>query len=212
MVTGSPAIHGLVLLGTDRIYAVHMATFAAPYDYQAVMRVTGKAEQYHAARQRFGTSAALTVLPNPGLSFEDATRKEGFAAELFLGHFAKGGEPLGRMTVRIGKVLQHRALTPPGPSEAAALSYDHFGGVDIFMSHRLTARPDFDQVLTAQLVSDDFFPVLPALQEPEQVATVTLPERPNDLTGRLRPGDRVKAADRELRILAEVYLEADDLA
>lgn len=210
--SAAPAVHGLVLLGADRLYAVHMATFAAPYDYQAVMRVTGSAVAYLTARRRFGTSAALTVRPDPSLSLEDVTKKEGFAAELFLGHFAKDGDPIGRLTVQIGEVLHYRALTPSVPSGTAAMTYDRFGGDEIFLSHRLTAPPDFDQVMTAQPVSDEFFAPPPAEQEPEQVGTVTFPDRPDDLTGRLRPGDQVMDGDRQLRILSEVYLEIGDLA
>jgi hypothetical protein len=69
-------------------------------------------------------------------------------------------------------------------------------------------------VLAAQFVSDDFFGVT---HVPQEVGTGAggygaLPKHANELTGKLRPGDRVKDADVDLRILAEVYLETDELA
>ncbi|WP_019064176.1 hypothetical protein [Streptomyces prunicolor] len=41
---------------------------------------------------------------------------------------------------------------------------------------------------------------------------MTIPGRPDDLAGRLHPGEQVAAEGSELQVLAEVYLETTDLA
>lgn len=43
-------------------------------------------------------------------------------------------------------------------------------------------------------------------------STVTIPGRPDDLPGRLHPGEQVATEGTELQVLAEVYLETADLA
>lgn len=200
MVTPELAVHGLVLLGTDTVYAVHMPTFTAPYDFQAVLRVTLDTDAYRTARKRYGTSALFTVSPRT-LLLKDLEPGASFSADLYFGRFGRDGELLGEVRVE----LEER-LYVAHPTERAALRYVLFGREQLYLTHVFTGPPDFDQVLTAQLAGEWL-----TSAEERPAHTVTIPNRPDDLTGRLRPGEQVTVEGVELQVLAEVYLETADL-
>lgn len=194
------AIHGLVLLGTDTVYAVHMPTFTAPYDFQAVLRVTLDTDTYRTARKRYGTSALFTVSPRT-LLLKDLEPGASFPADLYFGRFGREGESLGEVRVGIEERLYVGHPTEP-TMEPTPLRYVLFGREQLYLAHVLTGPPGFDQVLTAQLPGE----WLTSAGE-QSARTVTIPGRPDDLTGRLHPGEQVAAEDAELQVLMEVYLE-----
>ncbi|WP_405947842.1 hypothetical protein OG588_15760 [Streptomyces prunicolor] len=199
------AVHGLVLLGTDTVYAVHMPTFTTPYDFQAVLRVTPDTDTYRTARKRYGTSALFTLSPRT-LLLKDLEPGASFPADLYFGRFGREGELLGEVRVGIEERLYVGHPTEP-TIEPAPLRYVLFGREQLYLAHVLTGPPDFDQVLTAQLAGEWL-----TLTGEQSSRTVTVPGRPDDLTGRLRPGEQVTAEGTELQVLAEVYLETADLA
>ncbi|WP_328683498.1 hypothetical protein [Streptomyces sp. NBC_00343] len=205
MATPELALHGLVLLGTDTVYAVHMPTFTAPYDFQAVLRVTLNTDTYRTARKRYGTSALLTLSPRT-LLLKDLEPGASFPADLYFGRFGRDGELLGEVGVGIEERLYVGHPTEP-TMEPAPLRYVLFGREQLYLAHVFTRPPDFDQVLTAQLAGE----WLTSAGE-RSASTVTIPGRPDDLTGRLHPGEQVTADGAELQVLAEVYLETADLA
>ena len=201
------AVHGLVLLGTDTVYAVHMATFTAPYDFQAVLRVTLDTDTYRTARKRYGTSALFTVSPRT-LLLKDLEPGATFPADLYFGRFGREGELLGEVRMSIEERLYVGHPTEP-TVEPAALRYVLFGREQLYLTHVFTHPPDFDQVLTAQLAGE--WGALDVVGE-TVARLVTIPNRPDDLTGRLRPGEQLTTGETELQVLAEVYLETADLA
>jgi len=199
------AVHGLVLLGTDTVYAVHMPTFTAPYDFQAVLRVTLDTDTYRTARKRYGTSALFTLSPRT-LLLKDLEPGASFPADLYFGRFGREGELLGEVRVGIEERLYVGHPTEP-TIEPTPLRYVLFGREQLYLAHVLTGPPDFDQVLAAQLAGG----WLTSAGE-QSARTVTIPGRPDDLAGRLHPGEQVTAEGSELQVLAEVYLETTDLA
>jgi hypothetical protein len=206
MVTPELAVHGLVLLGTDTVYAVHMPTFTTPHDFQAVLRVTLDTDTYRTARKRHGTSALFTVSPRT-LLLKDLEPGGSFPADLYFGRFGREGELLGEVRMEIEERLY--VGHPTGPAiEPTPLRYVLFGREQLYLAHVFTRPPDFDQVLTAQLAGG-----WAVLRDEEDAArTVTIPNRPDDLPGRLHPGEQLTAGGVELQVLAEVYLETTDLA
>lgn len=205
MVTPELALHGLVLLGTDTVYAVHMPMFTAPYDFQAVLRVTLDTDTYRTARKRYGTSALFTLSPRT-LLLKDLEPGASFPADLYFGRFGRDGELLGEVRVAIEERLYVGHPTKP-TMEPAPLRYVLFGREQLYLAHVFTRPPDFDQVLSAQLAGEWL-----TLAAERSASTVTIPGRPDDLTGRLHPGEQVTAEGTELQVLAEVYLETTDLA
>ncbi|MEV8539195.1 hypothetical protein [Streptomyces sp. NPDC051572] len=203
------AVHGLVLLGTDTgtdsVYAVHMPTFTAPHDFQAVLRVTLDTDTYRTARKRYGTSALFTVSPRT-LLLKDLEPGASFPAGLYFGRFGREGELLGEVRVEIEERPYVGHPTEP-TIEPPPLRYVLFGREQLYLAHVVTRPPDFDQVLTAQLAGEWL-----TLAGEQSASTVAIPGRPDDLTSRLHPGEQVTVEGTELQVLAEVYLETADLA
>ncbi|MFB7511358.1 hypothetical protein, partial [Streptomyces broussonetiae] len=174
-------------------------------------------------RAHFGTAALCTLRPEPfgidGLKPDRNGRPalSALTAELFFGHFERGGDPRGQVGVEVLRTLDFQHLEPHA-AELPELRYLLFGqGPDLFLAHRITTPPDFDHLLTAQLSGAES-PVLP----PDRALTLGLPGRENGFEKRLAPGEQITAAVRDgpssvpdtlgVQVLAEVYLETDDLA
>lgn len=152
MATPELALHGLVLLGTDTVYAVHMPTFTTPHDFQAVLRVDLDTDTYRTARKRYGTSALFTLSPRT-LLLKDLEPGASFPADLYFGRFGRDGELLGEVGVGIEERLYVGHPTDP-TMEPAPLRYVLFGREQLYLAHVFTRPPDFDQVLTAQLAGE----------------------------------------------------------
>ncbi|MFJ9897588.1 hypothetical protein ACIQPR_30100 [Streptomyces sp. NPDC091280] len=198
-----PALHGLLLLGTDTVYAVHLPTFTAPHDFQAVLRVTLDTDTYRTAREHYGTAALFTARPRTVL-LKDLEPGATCRADLFFGRFGRDGEPLGEVRITIEETVH---VGPPA-AEPRTLRYVLFGREQLYLAHVLTGPPDFDQVVTAQRAGEWW---ATEAGEETPARTVTVPGRPDDLTGRLRPGEQLTDGGGELQVLAEVYLETADL-
>jgi len=200
-VSAELVLHGLLLLGTDTVYAVHMPTFTAPHDFRAVLRVTLDTDTYRTARKRYGTSALFTARPRTLL--KDLEPGATCAADLYFGRFGRDGELLGEVSITIDETVY-----VGHPTEPAGLRYVLFGREQLYLAHVLTRPPDFDQVLTAQLAGEWW---ASGSVEETPARTVAVPGRSDDLTGRLRPGEQLTADGTQLQVLAEVYLETADL-
>jgi hypothetical protein len=202
--------------------------FAPPHDHRIIIEVTLDTAAYHDARRHFGTSALFTLAPEPFPIHDLKPGADGrpalteFSADLFFGHFERGGDRLGRVAVTVERTLVFRHFEPTG--KTADLGYLLFGGGDeLFLAHEVTAPPDFDQLLTVQISMDD------AAITPGQAVDLRIPGRTNGLDTRLSPGEQVDAAVTSnaetatsssppppatlgLQAIAEVYLETADLA
>jgi len=232
-----PSIRGMVLIGTNTIYASYMPTFTPPNDYQVVCQVILDTDAYHKTRARWGTSALVTFLPKNFTINELAHASDGrlvhsqFSGDLFFGRADRSGDSLGPVTVEVQRVLVFKRLNASVDpvNVRAEMQYIVVGREpDLFLIHQLTAPPDFDQLLTAQLITNpgDLLNVASA----KQPFIVSFPGRENTLDRRLAPGEQVKAVleaavappDRAaaqpdnttitFQVLAEAYLETEDLA
>ena len=119
---------------------------------------------------------------------------------------------LDRTPLGIGEVVHFREFLPGGP-RLEPLGYVLFGlGGETFAAHLLSAPPDFDQVLTVQTEG------LPADQVRHGLF-ISLPQRTNDVSDRLRPGQKIAcrfgeggtAAEVTLRVVREPYCEVGDV-
>jgi hypothetical protein len=219
-------LHGMVVVGTETIYASHMPMFMSPHDYQVIIEISLDTAAYRNARKHFGTSALFTLRPPPfsihGLEPAAGGRPAltEFPAELFFGHFERGGDTLGRIVAKVKRTLVFRHLDPA--RKAPELDYVLFGqGHDLFLAHEVTAAPDFDQLLAVQAGVEGSEP------PSGRALNLHIAGRPNGLDTRLLPGEQVSAtvtspavttasasppATVGLQALAEVYLETSDLA
>lgn len=213
-------LHGMVVVGSETTYASHMPMFMSPHDHQVIIQVSLNTAAYHNARRHFGTSALFTLRPEPFPIHRLKPAADGrptlteFPAELFFGHFERGGDKLGEVAVNVQQtpVFRHLDLAKKAPQ----LRYILFGrGADLFLAHEITAAPDFDQLIAVQANTEDSEPA------PARAVLLTIPGRENGLDKRLSPGEQVSAAEAappsppatlNLQALTEVYLETSDLA
>jgi hypothetical protein len=208
----------MVVVGSDRLYAIHLPRPEPPFDHQAIWEIDLSDGGYRSMRRKYGTSARLTLRTEP-LSLADLRGDGGrppvrtsFEAELFLGHFRHDGDPVGHTTVRVHRTLAFARIGPT--THRPPLQYLVFGREpDLFLVHKLSTASDFDQVLHAQRTDAAGARVA----TDRRAVLVQVPQRPEGLDPRLLPGQHVEAtivgadATMPLRALAEVYLDTDDL-
>jgi hypothetical protein len=121
-----------------------------------------------------------------------------------------------RATLVIEEVLCFDEL-PATPAED--LTYRIFGDADdgLFLAHRISRRPDFDQVLAVRVHGAHF--TADELRR-EGMPDLTVPGRKNAPERRVRAGETVAGQtaagqhfrmDVQVEVLAELYLNEDEL-
>ncbi len=134
---------------------------------------------------------------------------------------SKGGQPIiEAVTVNVTNVVYFQELDPkPAPDPTASLTYLCFGKTgDLFAAHMITARPNFDQVLSVSLPDPD------AAKMGFHTATPVEFARNDSDASRLREGEEADGWFRqsigphgehgfrtEVRADAELYLEVGEL-
>lgn len=224
-------VHGMLVLGEETVYLSHLPMFMAPHDFQVLLEVTlknetGDAQQAYAADRRMTGTAIYTLEPEAFhisdlVADGERPRITSFTGTLFRGHFERGGTKiLDRVTVEVDHVihfrqLDHRALRP------AALTYLAFGKrSELFLSHLITAPPDFDHLIAVQQVRSVSSAMLTdnILRTGRSLAIVGRVDRPED---RLQEGDQVAASflnngsdgvDLRFVMGREFYVEEGELA
>lgn len=150
-----PSTHGMLLFGDKVNFASHLPMFHSPHDYQLLLRLEFRTlprempytlENYAAAK--LSGSSLLTLVPERmDLTQVIEGPKRSFRAEIFDGHFERGGESLGSITVVVSEVVFSQKLDPRAP-QADHESYLSFGAQgEFFAAHLIEARPSFDAIL-----------------------------------------------------------------
>lgn len=188
-----PGSHGMLVVGTDVVYLSHLPMFHVPHNYQLIFEAALDADVLAEYRRDSAAHADTyyTLVPTGRWVLPD-TIVEGasFAADLYRGHFERGGTPIRQgLRVTVRRIVHFRrfdAGRTPDPAQWIA-----FGrGREHFLAHRIEAAPDMDQVV--QLAS------LPA-----EGQAVRLPQ-----TGDLKVGDTVPSGV----VQRVIYTEYGDLA
>jgi hypothetical protein len=228
-------VHGMLVFGGERtssllsrpVYVSHLPMFMAPHDFQVIARVTGEAAaRYDAFVAHFGFSVIYTFRPEP-FSIDELDPARGgqartsFGGTLFRGHFERGGgEIASDVSFGIEQVVHFRRFSTAAANTARGqLHYLCFGERDAaFLAHLITAPPDFDQILFADIGSLSGVPD----EDLRAGVIVTVPDRPDDVKARLQEGEAFSGALQvegtgaprsiELTVAHEYYLETGDLA
>jgi len=219
-------VHGMLVLGDRPFYLSHLPMFMAPHNYQVLLRASlddESAGKLTAFRAHFGNDIICTFEPeefsitdfrpsDPGQS--PLTELSG---TLFRGHFEHEADVLSqRATVVIEEVLCFEEL-PATPSDD--LTYRIFGDADgqLFLAHRVSQPPDFDQVLAVRILGAHF--TSDELRR-EGMPDLTIPGRKNAPERRLTARETVAGQtaagqhfriDVQVEVLAELYLNEDEL-
>jgi hypothetical protein len=226
--TDKPSVHGMVLLGRERIFLSHLPMFHTPHNYQVILEVSlskpgiDPQASYVEDQQQTGT-LLYTIAPEkfvlPELAWPDlqTPKRRSFHAAIYRGHFEREGVPiLEDVLFTVTRVIHFRKFDP-NASALPALEYFFFGSPqELFLAHSITRAPDFDHLLPVQVASHPFREE--ALQ---QGIPVVFPDRPNVIAERLGEHQQVVGhlqhsangtAQLSITIGDEIYLETGDLA
>jgi hypothetical protein len=224
-------VHGMLVVGVETVYLSHLPMFNHPnHDIQAILEVTftneGDDPQTAYTDDRKETQTRVYTLepkefflPDLVSTDPDHPPRRSFRGTIYRGHFEKDGHPITDAVVNVLNVVHFRKFDPDAQG-LSQLRYLLFGkGSELFLAHRITKPPDFDQVLPVQVTGHEF-----TEEELRRGVPVAVPGRANSLSERLRQGDQVAAEAQltggenpetvEIRVEAgtEFYFEEGELS
>lgn len=148
--TDAPNTHGMLVVGTDVLYLSHLPMFHSPHDYQLIFEAglpDDVLARYRADAAAHGDEV-YTLVPSERWVLPETIREEAsFIADLYRGHFERGGTPIRRgIPVAVKRIVQFRRFEPGRKSTPE--QWIAFGrGREHFLAHRLEGPPDMDQVV-----------------------------------------------------------------
>ncbi|WP_333740350.1 hypothetical protein [Streptomyces sp. IBSBF 2806] len=164
---GDPTLgsHGMLIVGGEVLYMSHLPMFMAPHNFQVILQVDvddAVSSVLRSHRHVVPEEPYDTFVPDDFPMSEldpDGTgpRRTSMTGTIFCGHFErKGGHhpPLAERTVvTVRSVVHFAQLDVQEHTGDSELTYLCFGrGGQLHLAHRITAAPDFDQVLDVRAV------------------------------------------------------------
>ena len=226
--------HNMMLVGEQTVFASHLPMFHSPHRFQVIMEVelakagASRDGVYAADRRAHPMIGMYTLQPQETFVLsqmfrgEQTARRTSFHGTVFRGHLERGGAPLDQLTgidVKAERVVYAQEIGPPsGLSRSDSLQYIVFGrGSEMFLAHRITQAPDFDQLLSVKISGHEF-----TEDELLRGVLVTVPDRPNGPARRLRRGEAVAVTGHvtgahmflplKVEVVGEPYFEEGELA
>lgn len=231
-----PNTHNMLVFGEQMVFLSHLPMFdslnevgteyRSPHRYQVILEAEFTREQldsYMKDRQAHSGTRFYTVGPKAFVlsrlfTPELAPRLRSFTATVFRGHLELKSNPvpgLENVPVKIGRVVHARKFDPR-VKKPAALEYVLIGrGSERFLAHAIFEPPDFDQIVSVNLVGADLTD-----RDLEQDIRIVIPDTENVAAKRLRQGQRLEAtlqvtsmapAKVKLEVGNEIYFEEGEL-
>jgi hypothetical protein len=153
--------HGMLLFGEEALYLSHLPMFERPHNFQVLLEVgfdDAVLDALRADREAGGELHTFDPEKFPISELDDrsgAPARTTIVGTVFHGHFERGGTPItGQVTAQVRNVVYFRELDIKATHDPGRdLDYLCFGRAgQLHLAHQITARPDFDQVLTTRLV------------------------------------------------------------
>jgi len=151
-----PSIHGMLLFGDKITYASHLPMFHAPHDYQVILKLTLEDHPTHSRTVQLYEQAKadgetfFTLVPEKmDLSKIVSGEKKQFIAQIFIGHFERGGQKIdgSGAIVNVESVILGEKLNAAAP-QVDQKSYWVFGEQgEYYAAHLIQSKPSFDQIL-----------------------------------------------------------------
>jgi hypothetical protein len=148
-----PGVHGMLLFGNQSTYVSHLPMFHSPHDYQLLFKVSLRdypgsktVEVYKKSKKN--TSEYFTLVPEiMDLSEIISGAKTIFSAEIYKGHFERGGQSLGLVQVHVEKLVFSKKLK--AQDAEIKNSYIVFGEAgEYFAAHIIQGQPSYDAILS----------------------------------------------------------------
>ena len=155
------AIHGMLLFGESTTYISHLPMFHVPHDYQLLAQVdlsdltnSSTLAKYQQAKQ---TSVHFTIVPKP----MDLTKVidgtiTSFPADIYQGHFERGGTLIGPAMVTVkDQLMKNKIVKTKGPS-LDFLSFGQSG--EYYLIHVIAGQPTYDAIYKTTSPTTTVFP------------------------------------------------------
>lgn len=153
--------HGMLLLGTKKIYACHLPMFAhKEHCYQAILEIelnSTDMEVYLNTRNENPSKPLIVMNQEPMLLKDIVNPRNNNSLHAFISFANENGDPVGEPVIEsaeatVKKPLLFKELNPTGDNYPENLSYYLFGtDMEFHLSHVLTKAPNFQQELDISL-------------------------------------------------------------
>lgn len=209
VVSADPAsVHGMLIFGQKTTYVSHLPMYHSPHDYQVILEVdlgkeTGNLTQDMAAHPE---EPVYTIEPKRFVLPDMVKGLKAFPAKVYRGHFERGGVAIFTAMVQPKKIVFFKKLnaTENAPN---ALSLLLFGNAqEAYVAHRITARPNFDQIASVSGVS-----VANEIQIQRNGGLLALTVAQESDKAPVKLEQVLQAPGVMLKVEKEVYLEHGDL-
>ena len=200
--------HGMMIVGKDIVYASHLPLFdspefESPHHYQVILQLKldeASAKLFQKDQASHPKSVLYTINPQAFILPDMIAKPSPFTADLYRGHFERGGDSIGRINITIEKVVYFKKFDPKATRLKEA-KYLVFGsGKERFVAHVISQRPDFDQIIQVQTTLAEGTELIanPSANNSLKVAGKAI---------------KVKTGQKEstITLLKQIYLEFGDL-
>jgi hypothetical protein len=201
--TDNPDIHGMLIMGKDVFYLSHLPMFGSPHNYQGIFRIkldAASAKIFKKDQANHPEYPTYSIRPINKFVLPDmVANPQQFKAELYRGHFERGGELIAQsITITIEKVVLFKKFDLTKARDTKA-EYIVFGSnKEKFIAHLISNRPDFEQIIQVKTSL-------------EEGTKVVLDSNSNNVVG--VNGNTVEFGGNKptITLLKQVYLEFGDL-
>jgi hypothetical protein len=145
-----PAVHGMILMGNEIVYASHLPMFHSPHDYQIIFRLKFEQEDqrlYQSDKKIHPEVAVKTLEPERFILPPMTANPKKFKASIYRGHFKRGGiKIIEDIEVEIVERLNYKQfeVAEQRPVNKQYLLFGHAN--EMFMAHLISMAPDFDEL------------------------------------------------------------------
>ena len=131
------SVHGMFVFGRSTIYLNHLPMFMPKHDVQAIFEATFDAQGANAYAK--SKSGLVTLVPEPMSLLELVGSPHDFFADLYDGHFERGGQKIAsHIQVHVVRTVHAHKIGAAAPSPDI-----QFGNCQ---AHFITKAPDFDEI------------------------------------------------------------------
>jgi hypothetical protein len=205
-ITDKPSTHGMLLMGTEKIYASHLPMFHSPHYYQIILELElSKADKqkYLMDKNKNPNITTYTIEPETFILPDMLNHPKPFKVNLYRGHFERGGtEILKNVPVKIVAIVYFQKFKVEELKSKIA-NFIMFGNLkEQFLAHQITNSPDFDQIVEVKTNLNQHL-------KNRKFAILNLDNAQNYPIG--VSGNELKVNDKSVFLLKQLYLEFDDL-
>jgi hypothetical protein len=203
MGTDKASTHGMLIFGTDKIYASHLPMFRTPHNYQIIIELTlDKATKlkFVADQKLHPEFTTYTIEPEKFVLPDMINAKGSFKANLYRGHFERGGTKIAdSINIKITTIVYFKKFDANVAKQSEA-SFLVFGtSKEQFAIHQISNKPDFEQILQVKTIITTLETVSFSVNNnPVGVSSNTITVK-------------INGKEKDITLLKQLYLEFDDL-